>query len=565
MSFAELLEHVGSMGRFQLLYVALLSLPIFFMSSHMVLQNFTAATPDHYCAVYQKTVSGNRTLEEEDLVKISIPMDEKERLDQCHRYVNPQWWLLNSSVGVNASDPEIPLVNGTPPETEPCRDGWVYDRSVFPNTIAMEWDLVCSSRSLKEMAQSLYMAGVLLGGIVFGSLSDRFGRRPLLIWSYLQLATLGTATAFSPNFTLYCAFRFLTGMAYSGVVFNCLSLSVEWTPTRTRAILGTWTGFAYTLGQLLLAGLAYLVPEWRQLQLVVSAPYFLFFAYSWWFAESARWLVMAGKPDQAVKALKRVARMNGKPEAGDKLTIEFLRSEMKKEMAAQKSSYSCLDLVRTPIMRRISCCLCFVWFSTSFAYYGLVMDLQNFGVSIYFMQVVFSLVDFPSKFLSALSLSYVGRRFTQAVTLMLAGLTIVANIFIPEDMLTMRTAFAVFGKGCLAASFNCVYLYTGELFPTVLRQTGMGLSNTMARLGGMVAPVVKMSGEYVPFLPHVIYGAAPIVSGLAAAFLPETLNVPLPDTTAQVENRSRRWKDKEQQQMEDLLRPSKSEAPKTTV
>lgn len=36
-----------------------------------------------------------------------------------------------------------------------------------------QWDLVCSSRGLKQLAQSLYMAGVLVGGIVFGGLSDR--------------------------------------------------------------------------------------------------------------------------------------------------------------------------------------------------------------------------------------------------------------------------------------------------------------------------------------------------------------------------------------------------------
>ncbi|KAJ7307413.1 hypothetical protein JRQ81_009430 [Phrynocephalus forsythii] len=564
MSFAELLEHVGSMGCFQVLYVTLLSLPLFFMSPHMVLQNFTAATPDHYCVPHRWAFPGNRTLEDEDLLKVSIPLDEKGRPEQCRRYARDQWWLLNATV-VNRNGGGIAVTNKTAMETEPCRDGWAYDRSVFPSTITMEWDLVCSSRSLKEMAQSLYMGGVLLGGIVFGNLSDRFGRRGLLIWSYLQLATTGTATAFSPNFTVYCVFRFLTGMAYSGVVFSCLSLFVEWTPMRTRAILGTWTGIAFTIGQLLLAGLAYLVPGWRELQLVVSTPYFLFFAYSWWFAESARWLVMAGKPGRALNVLQKVARINGKPEAGEKLTLEFLRAKMKNEMASQKSSYSCLDLVRTPIMRRISCCLCFVWFSTGFAYYGLVMDLQNFGINIYLMQAVFSLVDFPSKFISAISLTYAGRRFTQAVTLMLAGFSIIVNIFIPEDMRAMRTAFAVFGKGCLAASFNCVFLYTGELFPTVLRQTGMGLSNTMARLGGMVAPVVKMSGEYLPFLPHAIYGAAPIVSGLAAAFLPETLNIPLPDTITQVENRSPGWKDEEQQQMQELLDPSKPDFSKITI
>lgn len=37
------------------------------------------------------------------------------------------------------------------------------------------------------------------------------------------------------------------------------------------------------------------------------------------------------------------------------------------------------------------------------------------------------------------------------------------------DLRTLRTALAVFGKGCLASSFNCVFLYTGELYPTVIR------------------------------------------------------------------------------------------------
>lgn len=41
-----------------------------------------------------------------------------------------------------------------------------------------------------------------------------------------------------------------------------------------------------------------------------------------WFAESARWLVIAGRPDQAVKELKRVAKINRKKEEGDKLNIE---------------------------------------------------------------------------------------------------------------------------------------------------------------------------------------------------------------------------------------------------
>lgn len=69
------------------------------------------------------------------------------------------------------------------------------------------------------------------------------------------------------------------------------------------------------------------------------------------------------------------------------------------------------------------------------------------------------------------------------------------------------------------------------------RQTGMGLANTMSRLGSIMAPLVKMAGELFPALPFVIYGAAPVVSGLVAAFLPETRNMALPETVEEVEGR----------------------------
>ncbi|KAM9258892.1 uncharacterized protein RDI95_015100 [Morus bassanus] len=539
MAFASLLEHVGGMGRFQVASVLLLALPTLMMASHNLLQNFTAATSDHRCRLrWEANATG---LDPQDLLRVSVPHGER-----CRRFVKPQWWLLEA----NGSAP-----NSSWPETEPCRDGWTYDRSVFTSTIVTEWDLVCSSRGLKQLAQSLYMAGVLVGGIVFGGLSDRFGRRSLLTWCYLQMGTMGTCSSFAPTFTIYCLFRFLTGMAFSGIVLNSVSLSLEWMPTRTRALVGTFMGYCYTTGQFLLAGIAYAVPDWRWLQLTVSLPFFCFFLYSWWLTESARWLVMVGKSHQALKELQKVARINGKKEEGDKLDIEALRSYMQKEMASSRSHHTVVDLVRTPVVRRISCCLCFVWFSTSFAYYGLAMDLQNFDFNIYVIQLIFGAVDIPAKLVSILTITFVGRRFTQSIALILAGLAILANILVPRDLRMLRTALAVFGKGCLAASFNCIYLYTGELYPTVIRQTGMGLANTMARLGSITAPLVKMAGDIFPALPFIIYGAAPVVSGLVAIFLPETRDVALPETVEEVEGRAQPKKD-EAEHLQVPLQPT---------
>lgn len=53
----------------------------------------------------------------------------------------------------------------------------------------------------------------------------RFGRRSVLIWSYLQLAIVGCSAALSPSYSVYCILRFLCGLAVSGIIINGVSLS----------------------------------------------------------------------------------------------------------------------------------------------------------------------------------------------------------------------------------------------------------------------------------------------------------------------------------------------------
>uniref|UniRef100_A0A669F006 Solute carrier family 22 member 6 n=1 Tax=Oreochromis niloticus TaxID=8128 RepID=A0A669F006_ORENI len=498
MGFADLLDEVGGFGRYQWIHVTLISLPGLLMASQNLLNNFVSGVPTHYCSI-----PANHSL---------------NNLSHLHQvtcqYVNPQWQLLVANSSTNVSHLE----------TEDCIDGWTFEQSDFL------WRLVCSLRPLKQMIQTIYMGGVLTGAIVYGSLSDRFGRRSVLIWSYLQLAVLGCSSALSPTYSVYCIFRFLSGMAVSGVIINGVSLKVEWIPTKTRTVVGTLSSFFFTFGQMVLAGLAYWLRDWRKLQMVVSAPLFLFFTYSWWYSESARWLVLNRRSEDALKSLHRVARINGKSEMIEKITVEVLHSHMNKEIESAHSTFTVFDLLRTPGMRRISICLMAVWFSTSFAYYGLAMDLQKFGVSIYLMQIIFGAVDIPAKLFALGILSYLGRRVSQAVCLFFSATIIFANIFVPTDMQTLRTTLACLGKAFTSASFTTVYLYTGELYPTVIRQTGMGFVSTMARIGSMAAPAVLILDEVLPALPSLVYGGSAVLAGCFACFLPETLNVPLPDT-----------------------------------
>ncbi|KAI1902634.1 hypothetical protein AGOR_G00017970 [Albula goreensis] len=504
MGFSDLLDEVGGFGRFQMIHVTLLSIPGLLMASQNLLNNFTAGIPGHHCHIPNGT---SRALEQnisvlqvgdQEILQAFIPIEDGPKLAKCTRFTEPQWHLATTNMSVISMH-----ANFTDAETETCQDGWTYDRTEFLATIVSEWDLVCTLRPLKQMSQTIYMGGVLAGAIIFGGLSDKFGRRSMLIWSYFQLATLGSCTALAPTYLAYCIF---------------LSLKVEWIPTKTRTVVGTLSSFFFTFGQLILAGLAYVLRDWRKLQVAVCAPHFLFFLYSWWYSESARWLVLNRKSKEALKHIHRVARINGKPEMVEKITLEVLESHMHKEVQSSKTVYTMYDLLRTPVMRRISICLMVVWFSTSFAYYGLAMDLQKFGVSIYLIQVIFGAVDFPAKLLALASLSYLGRRITQALCLIMAAAIIFANIFVSTEMQTLRTTLAVLGKGFTSASFTCIYLFTGELYPTVLRQTGMGFASTMARIGSMAAPAVLILDELLPSLPSVVYGGSAVAAASSPSF-----------------------------------------------
>ncbi|XP_045649678.1 solute carrier family 22 member 8 isoform X3 [Ursus americanus] len=311
MAFSELMDRVGSKGPFQFLNMVLLGLPVFGLANHYLLQIFTAATPAHHCRPPPNASTGPWVL----------PKGPNGKPEMCLRFIYP---------------PNASLPNDTQGATEPCLDGWAYDLSTT-DSIVTEWDLVCDSNRLKEVAQSVFMAGTLIGGIVLGDLSDRFGRKPILTCCYLLLAASGTGAAFSPSLSVYMVFRFLSGWSISGIVLSTSILNVECVSIQMRAIMSTVLGYCYTCGQFILPGLAYAIPQWRWLQLTVSIPFLAFFLLSWfwhgwshcdlvlaprWIPESVRWMVVSGKFSKALKILRQMAALNGKKEEGEKLSVE---------------------------------------------------------------------------------------------------------------------------------------------------------------------------------------------------------------------------------------------------
>uniref|UniRef100_A0A452T705 Solute carrier family 22 member 11-like n=1 Tax=Ursus maritimus TaxID=29073 RepID=A0A452T705_URSMA len=525
MAFAELLERAGGVGLFQALQVFTLLLPSMLVPSQLLMENFSAAIPGHRCWVHMLDNSSEApaNLTSKALLTISIPPGPNQEPHQCRRFRQPQWQLL---------DPNATATNWSEAATEPCVDGWVYDRSTFTSTIVAEWDLVCDYQSLKPMVQSIYMVGVLLGSFCWGLLSDRFGRKPSLSWCCLQVALANTGTAFASNFLIYCGLRFLSAFGVAGIIMTPVTLMVEWTTTRRRAVTITMLGCSYSLGQMILGALAFTIRDWRTLQLAVSMPFFAIFLISWWLPESARWLIIVGKPDQALQELRKVARINGHKQATKSLTVE-VRWRGQTPVPSGDSPGMCPLLCGAGIPSLALPCS----FSQMVSYYGLVLDLQNLGSDIFLLQVLFGAVDLLGRATTTFLFSFLGHRMTLASFQTMAGLSILANVLVPQDLPTLRLVFAVLGKGCFGISLTSISVYKPELYPTALRMTADGFLQSAGRLGAVTGPLIRMTRQAAPLLAPISYGVIPMASSLILLlFLPETQGLPLPDTIQDLEN-----------------------------
>lgn len=89
---------------------------------------------------------------------------------------------------------------------------------------------------------------------------------------------------------------------------------------------------------------------------------------------------------------------------------------------------------------------------------------------------------------------------------------------------------AMFGKFQIAGSFAVIYVYAGELMPTVVRSEAMGISSFFAGTGLLIFPYINDLGKYTHVLPLVIMGTLSVMGGVSALFLPETLWTHLPNT-----------------------------------
>ncbi|NXL30147.1 S22AD protein, partial [Glaucidium brasilianum] len=504
----EIWKAVGDFGPFQKCLVLLTLFPCLSVAFHQFCQLFMVPHVPHHCDTSWIRAIGPNLTEEEQL-NLTLPRDVDGTYEQCSMY-SPVDSDLGSimAYGLNA--------------TEKCSSGWVYPSAQQPSLLT-EFDLVCDRKDLNDISQSIYMVGLLLGAMIFGPLSDRIGRRPVILISIFLQGLFGVGIAFVPHFYVYMAFRCVVGASVSGITMTILALATEWVgvSSRPKAVLISHCFFA--IGQMILAGLSYGIRNWRLLEIAGSAPVFVLFFYIWVLPESARWLVTKGRIEETKKVLQKAASIN-------KRTIPpGLLEQLKPE--TQTKSGSILDLFRKKHLRKVTLIMSCTWFVNSLVYYGLSLNVTNFGLDIYLTQLAFGAVEIPARVSCIFMLQWFGRKKSQAVLLLLSGLVCLIITGISEDQPVATTVLAIIGKFTASASFSTSYVYSAELFPTVIRQTGVGLCSMSARVAGIMAPLIRLLGQYHRAIPMAIFGSVPVVGGLLCFLLPETRGTDLVDDT----------------------------------
>ena len=85
--------------------------------------------------------------------------------------------------------------------------------------VRWQWDLVCDKNYLVEMSQSVFNFGVMVGAIIFTSMADRLGRKPIHLTCQYSMFAVGLVIFFSPNYVTFVVLRFIQG-AVREVTFN---------------------------------------------------------------------------------------------------------------------------------------------------------------------------------------------------------------------------------------------------------------------------------------------------------------------------------------------------------
>lgn len=284
----------------------------------------------------------------------------------------------------------------------------------------------------------------------------------------------------------------------------------------------------FTIAACMLPWIAIYLHNWQLLALATSAPLCLSLFTPWLVPESARWLVSQGKITKAVTILKKFERINRtvvKPEIYDQFEKSCAR--LHKEETAN-SSYSTIDLFKTPRLRQITLLFMVIWMAISLAFDGHVRNVGALGLDVFVTFTIAAATEMPADVLLTFTLDIIGRRWYAFGSLVLSGIFSLLSTLFPIGIYS--ALMAIIGRFWINISYNIGLQYVAEVLPTVVRAQGVTFIHIMGYVSSIIAPFVVYLSYIHYTMPLVILGVIGIIGGILCLFLPETLNEELPQT-----------------------------------
>ncbi|KAM6954820.1 organic cation/carnitine transporter 2-like isoform 1-T1 [Lycodopsis pacificus] len=529
--YEESLSFLGTWGPFQKRVFFLLCLTIIPSGYNLLSVIFLLATPPHHCSIpHHSNLS-------QDWIQASIPVQQvagRPERSSCSRYELDLVQNL-SALGTrpshdlvhNLSSPEVLLSGLT---QEGCKDGWTYSTEHYQSTVVSEFNLVCSDQWKQPLSSLVYFLGGLSGCFVSGQISDRFGRKPVLFGAIITLSIFSSALAFATSWPVFIVLFFMLGLGQLTCYVVVFVLGSEILMGSTRVLFSSLCmPWAYVLGILMLTVTAYLVRSWRHLSLAMAVPGLACIPLWWLIPESPRWLVCRGRIQEA-ELLLRSAALENRVEAPH---VIFLSANVEKATSEKAESPTFLDLLRTSNIRHISLIMWFTWFSINVCYFGLSFNMSGLYGNPFLNYFLLSAVELPAYAASWLAARSLPRRPSYIFFTLLGGLALLLiQITLSQPVLTL--ILVLVGKFGILGGIGMLYIYTGELSPTVIRSTAMSTCAMFSRVGSSVSPYLLELAVFNQFLPWIIVGSLSLLSVVICIFLPETFRQPLPDTIQQL-------------------------------
>ncbi|XP_075539414.1 organic cation transporter protein-like [Dermacentor variabilis] len=402
---------------------------------------------------------------------------------------------------------------------------WVYDIGDRGDSIVSRFDLVCGREALYELSARLPSLAYALLSPAAGFAADRVGRKPVawLCGSVLLISAVGSGAAVS--YAFFLANRIVLLASGSATYLLTFVLIYEATGNARR-----WpytllhSAVAFTLVPPFLHVLSLLEPSWALTHAIFIAPTATFTVWCFLLDESPVWLLATWRLQEAEARVLAAAKLNGVDEDKARESFRALRGPMRKlgrsydPAAVLSMSDGILD---GATMRRRMAAVFFARFTLSGIYVGVMLTDRARGLYWQAVHVAFCVTSY-SLVISAMN--RLGLRHTLSALLTATCVTAVAKAVVEYASYdgTAAAYLHAMMKILASGSMSMVLCYAGEIFPTTIRGTGVGLSVFVGGIGFLLGEFFIRVRTVQPGLVfHVFYTGMTLLSIVAIQWLPE--------------------------------------------